>query len=203
MTQPPVPRVQLNDGHSIPQLGFGVFKVDPKQTERIVSDALDVGYRHIDTARDLRERGGRRPGDRRVRHRARGTLRHDQALERRPGHAVGVRRVRREPRAARPRLRRPVPDPLAGPGERPIRRDVEGVRTAASLGSRTLDRRLELPGAAPRTAARRDGHRSGRRPDRAASAPPAARDRGLRRAARHRDRGVGSRSVRASIRCSS
>ncbi|MGW4930242.1 aldo/keto reductase [Agromyces sp. NPDC004153] len=51
MTQPPVPRIQLNDGNSILQLGFGVFKVDPKQTERIVTDALEVGYRHIDTAR--------------------------------------------------------------------------------------------------------------------------------------------------------
>ena len=45
-----VPAIALNDGHSIPQLGFGVFKVDPKETERIVSDALEVGYRHIDTA---------------------------------------------------------------------------------------------------------------------------------------------------------
>jgi 2,5-diketo-D-gluconate reductase A len=46
-----VPRIQLNDGHSIPQLGFGVFKVDPAETERIVTDALEAGYRHIDTAR--------------------------------------------------------------------------------------------------------------------------------------------------------
>jgi 2,5-diketo-D-gluconate reductase A len=46
-----VPRIQLNDGYSIPQLGFGVFKVDPAQTERIVADALEIGYRHIDTAR--------------------------------------------------------------------------------------------------------------------------------------------------------
>ena len=45
-----VPSLQLNDGHSIPQLGFGVFKVDPDETERIVTDALEVGYRHIDTA---------------------------------------------------------------------------------------------------------------------------------------------------------
>lgn len=51
MTQSTVPRVQLNDGFSIPQLGFGVFKVDPNETERIVSDALEIGYRHIDTAR--------------------------------------------------------------------------------------------------------------------------------------------------------
>ena len=45
-----VPTIQLNDGHTIPQLGFGVFLVDPGETERIVGDALEVGYRHIDTA---------------------------------------------------------------------------------------------------------------------------------------------------------
>ncbi|MGX5694864.1 aldo/keto reductase [Agromyces soli] len=49
MTQ--VPEVKLNDGRAIPQLGFGVFKVDPAETERIVTDALEIGYRHIDTAR--------------------------------------------------------------------------------------------------------------------------------------------------------
>jgi 2,5-diketo-D-gluconate reductase A len=42
--------ITLNDGTTIPQLGFGVFKVDPAETERIVSEALEVGYRHIDTA---------------------------------------------------------------------------------------------------------------------------------------------------------
>jgi len=46
-----VPDIALNSGTTIPQLGFGVFKVDPAQTERIVSDALEVGYRHIDTAK--------------------------------------------------------------------------------------------------------------------------------------------------------
>lgn len=45
-----IPTLKLNDGHDIPQLGFGVFKIDPDETERIVSDALEVGYRHIDTA---------------------------------------------------------------------------------------------------------------------------------------------------------
>ncbi|MBG6055870.1 2,5-diketo-D-gluconate reductase A [Salinibacterium sp. CAN_S4] len=45
-----VPTISLNDGTTIPQLGFGVFKVDPDAAERIVSDALEVGYRHIDTA---------------------------------------------------------------------------------------------------------------------------------------------------------
>ncbi|WP_405217037.1 aldo/keto reductase [Agrococcus sp. Ld7] len=45
-----IPQLALHDGHSIPQLGFGVFKVDPDETERIVSEALEAGYRHIDTA---------------------------------------------------------------------------------------------------------------------------------------------------------
>jgi 2,5-diketo-D-gluconate reductase A len=49
-TSAPIPTLTLNDGTTIPQLGFGVFKVDPAETERIVSDALEVGYRHIDTA---------------------------------------------------------------------------------------------------------------------------------------------------------
>jgi 2,5-diketo-D-gluconate reductase A len=45
-----VPDVQLNDGHAIPQLGFGVFQIEPEDTERAVTEALEVGYRHIDTA---------------------------------------------------------------------------------------------------------------------------------------------------------
>lgn len=45
-----IPHITLNDGNTIPQLGFGVFLVDPKDTERLVSEALEVGYRHIDTA---------------------------------------------------------------------------------------------------------------------------------------------------------
>ncbi|MDO9395186.1 MAG: aldo/keto reductase [Herbiconiux sp.] len=50
MTENAVPLVALNNGTQIPQLGFGVFKVDPDKTGRIVRDALDVGYRHLDTA---------------------------------------------------------------------------------------------------------------------------------------------------------
>jgi 2,5-diketo-D-gluconate reductase A len=40
----------LNTGAEIPQLGIGVFKVDDDECERVVSDALELGYRHIDTA---------------------------------------------------------------------------------------------------------------------------------------------------------
>ena len=46
----PVPTIELNDGHAIPQLGFGVFQIPPKDTAQAVSVALEVGYRHIDTA---------------------------------------------------------------------------------------------------------------------------------------------------------
>ena len=53
-----VPTLRLNDGNHIPQLGFGVFLVDPDEAERIVSDALEVGYRHIDTAAIYRNEEG-------------------------------------------------------------------------------------------------------------------------------------------------
>jgi 2,5-diketo-D-gluconate reductase A len=45
-----VPEIELNDGRRIPQLGFGVFKVAPEKTAEAVKTALQVGYRHIDTA---------------------------------------------------------------------------------------------------------------------------------------------------------
>ncbi len=49
-----VPQITLNNGQSIPQLGFGVFQVDPKDTAEAVSTALQAGYRHIDTAQMYR-----------------------------------------------------------------------------------------------------------------------------------------------------
>ncbi|MBD8702904.1 aldo/keto reductase [Frigoribacterium sp. CFBP 13712] len=45
-----IPRVALNDGTTIPQLGLGVYKVADDEAERVVRIALDEGYRHIDTA---------------------------------------------------------------------------------------------------------------------------------------------------------
>jgi 2,5-diketo-D-gluconate reductase A len=45
-----VPSITLNDGRTIPQLGFGVFQIKPEQTAAAVRSALEVGYRHIDTA---------------------------------------------------------------------------------------------------------------------------------------------------------
>jgi len=45
-----VPNITLNNGVEIPQLGFGVFQIEPENTKKATLDALDVGYRHIDTA---------------------------------------------------------------------------------------------------------------------------------------------------------
>lgn len=45
-----VPTIELNDGVEIPQLGFGVFQIKPDETASAVKTALDIGYRHIDTA---------------------------------------------------------------------------------------------------------------------------------------------------------
>jgi 2,5-diketo-D-gluconate reductase A len=45
-----VPTITLNDQTTIPQLGFGVFQVPPEETAATVASALEVGYRHLDTA---------------------------------------------------------------------------------------------------------------------------------------------------------
>ncbi|QEN15543.1 aldo/keto reductase [Mycolicibacterium sp. ELW1] len=45
-----VPNLTLNDGTKIPQLGFGVFQIKPDETASAVRTALEIGYRHIDTA---------------------------------------------------------------------------------------------------------------------------------------------------------
>jgi 2,5-diketo-D-gluconate reductase A len=45
-----VPTIRLNNGVEIPQLGFGVFLVKPEECVEAVTAALEVGYRHIDTA---------------------------------------------------------------------------------------------------------------------------------------------------------
>jgi 2,5-diketo-D-gluconate reductase A len=45
-----IPAITLNDGYSIPQFGFGVFQVKPRDTFDATAAALQYGYRHIDTA---------------------------------------------------------------------------------------------------------------------------------------------------------
>ncbi len=45
-----IPDITLNNGQQIPQFGFGVFQIEPKDTVEAVMTALQAGYRHIDTA---------------------------------------------------------------------------------------------------------------------------------------------------------
>jgi 2,5-diketo-D-gluconate reductase A len=53
-----IPTVKLHDGVEIPQLGFGVFQVPPDDTQGVVEEALEAGYRHIDTAAAYRNEAG-------------------------------------------------------------------------------------------------------------------------------------------------
>src|SRR3954451_7548198 len=53
-----VPNITLNNGVQIPQLGFGVFQIDPAETKDAVLQAFEVGYRHIDTAQMYRNEKG-------------------------------------------------------------------------------------------------------------------------------------------------
>lgn len=46
-----VPSITLNNDVAIPQVGFGVFQVPAEETRQAVTNALQAGYRHIDTAK--------------------------------------------------------------------------------------------------------------------------------------------------------
>lgn len=45
-----VPRIEFNDGNSIPQLGYGLWNVPADEAQKVTTLALEAGYRHIDTA---------------------------------------------------------------------------------------------------------------------------------------------------------
>ena len=53
-----IPTIDLNDGARIPQLGFGVFQIEPDKTAQSVQTALEIGYRHIDTAEMYQNEAG-------------------------------------------------------------------------------------------------------------------------------------------------
>ena len=50
--------IQLNNGVEMPALGFGVFRLSPAECERCVLDAIEIGYRSIDTAQDYKNEEG-------------------------------------------------------------------------------------------------------------------------------------------------
>ena len=53
MTHPPItpaPSLSLDDGNTIPQLGYGLYKVPAADAARLGRAAIAIGYRHLDTA---------------------------------------------------------------------------------------------------------------------------------------------------------
>ena len=190
-----VPTVTLNNGVEMPILGFGVFQIPPEETEQAVATALEVGYRHIDTAASYgnEEAVGRALAQQR--HPSRRAVHHDEAVDpeaRRGQRQAGLRGV---PRAARPRPRRPLPDP---PAARRLLQLLAGDGAAPRRGPRPGDRCLELlprPARRPHRAQRRD---PGGQPDRDPPVLPAPRRPGAHARPRRADRVVGRASPRAA-----
>jgi len=52
------PALPLNDGNRIPQLGFGVWRLEEANAPKVVGAAIDAGYRHIDTAQGYENEAG-------------------------------------------------------------------------------------------------------------------------------------------------
>lgn len=53
-----VPALPFHDGRSVPQLGYGVWQVEDDVAADVVRQAIDAGYRHIDTAAGYQNEGG-------------------------------------------------------------------------------------------------------------------------------------------------
>jgi len=54
----PVNSISLNDGTWIPQVGLGTYRLEDDDAYRVASEALAIGYRHIDTARIYKNEAG-------------------------------------------------------------------------------------------------------------------------------------------------
>ncbi|MBB5832613.1 aldo/keto reductase [Brachybacterium aquaticum] len=55
---PTSPRLTFHDGRTIPQLGYGVWQVENEVAADAVAEALEIGYRHVDTARGYNNEAG-------------------------------------------------------------------------------------------------------------------------------------------------
>ena len=159
---PRLPDITLNDGRTIPQLGFGVFQVPPAQTRGAVDAALEVGYRHIDTAQMYGNEHGVGEAVAASGTRPRRSL-HDQQANNgshRPRRRAA--RLRAHAQGARARLRRPLPDPLAAAGSlrrrlrrRPGARSRSSTATAGPARSASpTSARITSAGCAPRPTVR-------------------------------------------------
>ena len=83
--------VTLSNGVKMPQLGYGVYQVTREECERCVSDALEVGYRHIDTAQSYFNEQEVGNAVKKIGHPPRRTLYHHQGVDR----ALRPRRVQK------------------------------------------------------------------------------------------------------------
>ena len=99
------PRLKLNDGKTIPQLGFGVWQVPPEVTRSVVEEAIKTGYISIDTAEGYQNEEG---VGRAVRDG--GVPRSEIFITSKLRNAAGIRR---DDAQAWHRPARPLPDPLA------------------------------------------------------------------------------------------
>ena len=169
-----------------------------------MTEALEIGYRHIDTARIY---GNEEGVGRAIA--ASGIPREELYVTTKlwnddQGTQSVFDAFDREPRAARARARRPLPDPLADAGEGPLRRDVAGARAAPRASGRTrsigvsnflaphLERLLDETDVVP-AVDQIELHPYHQQPETAAFAERARRSPSRR----------GVRSARASTRCSS
>ena len=171
-----IPTYTLNDGTTLPAIGFGTYPLAGEDGTEAMRLALDAGYRLLDTAvnyENEREVGEaiRRSGLPREEVRVASKV---------PGrhHAYddADRLGPRVARAARHRLRRPAPDPLAQPGRG---RYVEAWQALGRLPegrAGPLGRRLQLHRGTPGPDHRRDRRHPVGEPDRAPPALPAAGD---------------------------
>ena len=125
-----VPPLTFNNGVEIPQVGFGVFKVPPAETKAAVTSALEIGYRHIDTAKlygneaavgEAIAESGIDRGDLFVTTKV---WNDDQ------GHDATLRAFDASLKRLGLDHARPLPHPLAVPRPGPLRRDLEGARAS-------------------------------------------------------------------------
>jgi hypothetical protein len=180
------PNVTLNDGRSMPQLGFGVWQVPNDEAAAVVREAIDAGYRSIDTAAIHRNEegvgeaimtaGGRRESlfiATKLWNDDQGydaTLKaFDASLERLGLDGCG-----------------PLSHPLAGLEARGLCGYLASPHQVEAGGTCEIDWRIQLQDRAPASALRRDRDRTGSQPDRAASPLPAAGVAGFPRGARDR-----------------
>ena len=161
-----VPRLTLNNGVEIPQLGFGVFQIPPEETKDAVLQALRRGLPAHRHRAELPQRAGCRRCAGRVGSGPRGGVRHHQAEQRRARPGRRARGLRPLAGAPGHRPRRPVPHPLAARDAERLRRDLEGARGHLRLGPREGGRRVQLPARAPAPPAGRDDDRARGEPDR-------------------------------------